>query len=276
MPMIDPWFQNVSVQNNLAATPSTTLWGTRITGTTTSATGKGTWQQMIASTTFASNALVIAWNGSNISGATSNTTMDVGIGGSGVENVLIPDLLVGWTSTLSQQAGPNQIYVPISVPINSRISARTRTSVANGIVDVALWAIGGSSGLPTPMFNRCDVYGLTSGGPVGTNITSGDSGAEGSWTDVGTTTTRPYGGILMLVSGTNTSVMSNLAYHFEFGIASVTWAEIHVETGTSEGSSIKGGSMVLPCSIPESTQLQVRGEASGTAQVIDVALYCFY
>jgi len=277
MPFMSMGFQYARYENNLAATPSTAQWGTRITGTTTSASGKGAWTQLIASTGFYANVITVSVNGTSQGGTpSSNMTMDIGIGASGVENVLIPDLLIGCAEVFANAPVGRTVILPINIPAASRLSARTRTSIANDNADVAIWLNEAPSGLASPVFNRCDVYGLTTGGPSGTNITSGNSGAEGTWTNVGGTTTREYGGILMLAQGTNTSAMSALAYHFEVGIGGVTYLENFVATNTGEASGVNGYITPLCLNIPSSTQLQIRGECSGTAQVLDCALYCFY
>lgn len=232
MPMIDPQFQHVWSEGTLSstATPSNTqMIGVQITGTQTSASGKGAWTQMIASTTHSTNFMFVSWDSSSSGGAlTTDMSMDIGIGASGVENVLIPDLLVGWTGQNGNIMSPKQIGLPIYVPKNSRISVRTKTSVTNDLVNINIWCLQGSSGLQSPLFNRCDAYGVTA--PAGTEITAGNAGAEGSWTNVGGTTTREYGGVLMILQGTNTSVMSTLGYFFELGVNSVTLLENYFGT----------------------------------------------
>lgn len=86
-------------------------------------------------------AVIVGENGDAVRTAAGYLALDIGVGGAGSERILIPDLLVGWGTTLDvpqpQQHGP----FPCDIPAGTRISARaqsTNTTAGDRTVDVRL------------------------------------------------------------------------------------------------------------------------------------------
>lgn len=93
-----------------------------------SAHTKGAWTQMIAST--AANADVLIFQVACAVASTDTATLvDIGIGASGSEVVIIPNLAVGG----ADQNGLWFVILPIKIPSGSRLAVRSQTVRTGGI-----------------------------------------------------------------------------------------------------------------------------------------------
>jgi len=127
-------------------------------------------------------------------------------------------------------------------------------------------------------FSKCDDYGVATATSNGTAHTSGNTGTESSFASLGSTLSRNYGAVMLVPQGkTDSTVLAALIYHFELGIggSQLNGYEIRAITNTAEYLMF-GPSMPMLVNLPSGTQLQVRGECSGTADSIDFGAYCFY
>lgn len=267
-------FQSVLRQSNLAATPSLTQWGTRLTASGTPH-AKGSWATL-ATATYDVYGFWLGVNGTATAATRTDMMIDIGIGTAGSpEIVIVPEFLCGWRST--PNLGALMQYFPIFIPRGTIIQGRIQALIASDTADVAIWLQGGASAMPGPLFSGCDAYGTATASSIGTSHTPGNSGAESTDANIGSTTSKHYGAVTLMVQGTlSQTVQTNIAYHWEVTIGGTTVAEWFVEGHTTE--VVSGPFPPVPhyCSIPSGTQLQVQAEASGTAQAYDVALYCFY
>lgn len=265
-------YQGGNWQTNLSATPSTSAPGTTVTASSTIHT-KGSYTQLISSTTY-------DWHGFwlNVSGAASNgfatdILLDIAVGAASSEQIILPDFMVGWCQTV--QSGGRGWFIPLAIPKGTRISARTQASISSDIVQVFISGNSGTSGLPRPVFSGCDAYGIDAATSSGTSHTAGGTGVESTDENVGSTTSRPYGAVLIGVAS-QSSTTTSIAYHWELTIGGVTQAEWYAANTTAEVVWGPWPPTPVLVSVPSGTQLQVRAEASGTAQAQDVAFYCFY
>lgn len=259
---------------NVPATPSTSTFGTRLTASAT-AHAKGSYSQLVASTAYDVHGLTLVIAGSGVSATRTDMMLDLAIGGAGSEVVILPELLCGWRS--APGAGPQDIFLPFFIPKGTRIAARLQSLISSDVVDVQVHLEYGC-GIPVrPLFRRADAYGTTAASSTGTSHTPGNSGTESTAADVGSTLARDYGAVFFQVQGTlGTTSMTAIAYHWELRIGGATIAEWYSCSATTELVSGPFPDHPLVRNLPAGTQLQVRAEASGTAQAHDVAFYCFY
>jgi hypothetical protein len=265
-------YQGGNWQSNLTATPNTTSPGTTVTASSTIHT-KGSYTQLIASTTYDWHGFWLYACNTNVAGSATDLLLDIAIGGAGSEQIILPDWMAGWSA--ASNAGSRALFVPIFIPRGTRIAGRCQALIASDTVSVLLFGVPGNSGLPTPLFSNCDTYGIDAATSSGTSHTPGNSGAESTAANVGGTTSRIYGAVMLGVASQSATTTA-IAYHWELMVGGVTLAEWYTNNTTSE--LVHGPWPPCPSrvSIPGSTQLQVRGEASGTAQAQDLAFYCFY
>lgn len=266
-------------QHNLPATPSSSAPGTTVTGSG-SANTKGSYSSLIDPVTYTSTMLCLLVKGTAAATTRTDALLDIAIGpsGGGSEQIILPDLLVGWRAADNDCVGG--ISIPFLIPRGVRVSARAQGVQVSKTVDVICYLMGGTGAGAWPTFSGCDAYGITSSGASnGTSITPGASGTEGSWTNVGSTTSRIYRGLMLVMQGNlaDTSLTNDM-YHFEVGVSSGTeifgewWAQ-----GTTAEDAYTFPSMPLWRAIPSGVQLQVRAESgSATVEPHDVGLYLFY
>jgi len=110
---------------------STFEQGTSITSSS-SANTKGSWTQLIASTTYKVVGIMVylEYNGAAI------LMVDIGTGASGSEAALIPDIFVDFESSTGPQTVG--IFFPVQIPVGTRIAARCQATAASKSVFVSL------------------------------------------------------------------------------------------------------------------------------------------
>lgn len=265
-------------QNNFPATPSPTAAGTTVTSSATVYTKGASYTQIFAATTYESYGFWISIGGTGASATRTDTLIDIAIGGSGSEQIIVPNLLCGWRNVFS--VNPMSLFLPIYIPKGARVSARTACATASKAVQVQITLMGGSSGVASPCYAGCHAYGVTyTAGTVcsGTSHTPGNTGVESSFASIGSTTTRDYRAALVIPQGSlATTTMTAISYHWELGIGSTTIAEWYTADATTEMVVGPLPGMPIPCAIPTGAQLQIRAEGSGTSIAHDVGIYCFY
>lgn len=117
------------------------------TGTTTAAPAvantKGAWTQIVAATTAPIRWLLVCMQcRANTQQSAVTATVDIGVGGSGSEKVVVPDI---WIETSAAEV---VWYVPITVPVDigigSRLAVRAQatSTAAGGVFQVAVYGIG--------------------------------------------------------------------------------------------------------------------------------------
>lgn len=265
-------YQGGNWQSNLSATPSTSAPGTNITASATIHT-KGSYTQLIASTTYDWHGFWIYAINTATSAAATDLLLDVAVGAAASEQVILPNWMVGWSPAVT--LGPRRMFVPIFIPRGRRIAARSQALIASDVVNVLVFGVIGNSGLPGPLFSNCDAYGIDAATSSGTSHTAGNSGAESADANVGSTTSRSYGAVRLGVASQSTTTTA-IAYHWELTIGGITRAEWYTCNTTGEVVAGPFPESPITVSIPSGTQLQIQAEASGTAQAQDVAFYLFY
>jgi hypothetical protein len=266
---------------NLTGTPSTTVYGTAITAGANDADGAAV--SFITSLTHDVEYLVI---GINNFGGTANTNtstlLDILVdpaGGSTWTTVptLINDLLCGYSvAATGSVAVPVWYHFPVWLKSGHSIGGQARTASGADITtgEVIIYAYGANS---NPGSWWCGTSVETIG--VDDTISQGQShtvgsGSYSSWTNLGSTLSKPCGALQFAVQGTNTdTVGGGTAIFFEFGVGSTRIGPNILRTSTSGETGWTSPSGPIFCSLPASTQLQVRALTSGVPEAHDVAAY---
>jgi hypothetical protein len=144
---------------------------------------KGAWAQIIAST--ARDAYGITVFIAATAGAASTNQrylVDIGIGASSSEVVLIPDLLCGNASAFNAAAntGPAMFHFPIYIPAGSRISARGQALVTVKTSRVCVWLHEAPTGPGGWVGSRVTAYGPNTATSSGVSHTCGNNSYAGA------------------------------------------------------------------------------------------------
>jgi hypothetical protein len=164
-------------------------------GATITASGsthtKGSWSQLIATTTYTSYGIVIGLaNVGTVATTNSRMLVDIGIGANPNEIVLIPDLIAGQAgSSASASSNPVYYYFPIIIPAGVRLSARNQALIASDTVSVTAHLLQGA--VPGKWYgSRVTAYGITSASSTGTSHSPGNS-SYATTTQLTASTTNP-------------------------------------------------------------------------------------
>lgn len=156
----------------------------------------GSWIELIASS--AEDSTYISVNSSDlfVSGADSSGLIDIGIGSSGSEQVLISSVPCGY----SLNGNGLLSFFPIFIPKGSRLSVRRINRVPGDPHSVTIGLYKDQTGR-SPKF--IDTYGaniVTSSTARGTNMPTSDT-----YVQITSSTTRPYKALMMLPVAGGTS-----------------------------------------------------------------------
>lgn len=236
---------------------------------------------LIAAVAHDVHSIRIRIGGVSSTGVDSNAAGDLLVDPSGGTSwsVLVSDLVCGF-SNFTANGGMNQVYeFPLYIASGSSIGWRGKT-VHTADISGTAYVVVEAWGDPTnPAMWWCGqgVETLGISDSKGTSITPGNSGVAGSWTSVGSTTTRLYRAIQLGVNGSDSTALG-VTYHFEIGAdsqklpgTSKTWLNMN-----SSEAAFRQGSGLMRCNVPSGTQMQVRATCSGTAENFYAAAYGVY
>ncbi|MGH3672189.1 MAG: hypothetical protein ACRDSH_16405 [Pseudonocardiaceae bacterium] len=229
---------------------------------------KGSWAQLAGSTTF--DAAMLMLNISTQFGDT-NYLIDIGIGGAGSEQIIIPDLAVALNNGTAVS-----VSIPIAVPAGSRIAARCQddfggsTAYLSGILYSA-------SFLNMPPFHTVTAYGAVTGTSSGTIADAGaTANTKGAWAQLTASTSQAHSGLLVAAVRPvlSTVITANYSQLADIGIGGAGSEQILIPNlfsfaSRSSQPSFKGlvspGVFHLPpCDIPPGVRLAVRQQSTTT------------
>src|SRR3990172_655186 len=178
-----PAVSNAIYENNFPATPSLTP-GASLSASATPHT-KGSWQPIIDPVDFDSFGFWLQLTDSSATATQTDMLVDIAIGptGGGSEQVIVSNLIAGWSQATSPTIGVNGrgFFLPIFIQKGVRVSGRSQALITNDVVLAIVVLAGGRSGLGFPICAGMDDYGINTATSGGTSHTPGNSGAESAY-----------------------------------------------------------------------------------------------
>lgn len=216
------------------------------------------------------------------SGENNSALMDVLIDRAGGTSwgSFIDNLLYGTGTVLAAGSGMSQwFHFPVYIPAGATLGVRGRKNGATANAARVVMYLYGQPKRPEMWWCGANVesLGIVEASSKGTAFTPGNTGAWSTPTSIGTSTRR-YGAIQFAAS-IDSAAATSMGYHFQMATASAQWPGTptqHRMYNTSEVGSSSGYSSPIFCDIPASTQLYLRGTATGTAQAHTGAIYGVY
>ena len=228
---------------------------------------KGSYAEVVASTSADSNFMSFRIQSTAVNGASSGHLLDIAVGSAGNEVVIAPDLAVGGIGGLGSDV---VIQMPISIPSGSRIAIRNQAEIASQTARVGQFELFNfdATGVPTEV----DSLGINTATSAGTKL----AGSSGSWTEIVASTTRAYTAICMVPSTTE-AVQSNLANRtLEVGVGSsgneVSFGAINVSYSGNEFVALRSNVVLFGQDIPAGSRLAVRHDIAANPQRADISL----
>jgi hypothetical protein len=253
------------VEHNTGGVGAGTL-GTSVTTGAASST-KGTPAELIASTSFDAYWVRVITSIYGALATDSRGCLDILIGAA-TEEVLIPNLLMGYCGVFSTAAsvGPKFWDFPLYVPAGSRIAAQAAGARLSTAMRVAIFLYGGDGSPPFRTGSKVTTYGIGTV-PDGTAITPGASGAEGAWTQIVAATSEDHFALVPSFQIGGDTTTSNLAYALDLGVGAATEEEIAQSYwySTDSAERITGPLNSMPRfqDIPSGERLSMRVSNSG-------------
>lgn len=249
--------------------------GTTVTASS-SANTKGTYTQLVASTSFPTSGILIGANNNPATG--QNTALDIAIGGLGSEQVIISNLMI--PNAVSRKA--ESFFIPYNIPSASRIAARIQSDSGSSALSInAIYAPGD---FIFPSYNISDTYGFTAATTLGTAVDpGGTANTKGSFAQITSSTNREHTGIMWCFDNQQESLVASANMLVDIAVGAAASEQViipNIITSISTNLPLEPWSAgcVIPIRIPAATRLSARCQSTNNTALtrkIGVTLYCF-
>jgi hypothetical protein len=243
-----------------------------LTGGATAHT-KGSYTQLIASTAADAYGLWLWARGVSVSAGDGRCLIDVAVGPSGSERIILPDLNFGAAPSGGVQYLPRQMFVPIHIPAGSRIAARCQRETASGTVTIG-WALDEQPAWPGGVGVLGTSYGIDAANSRGVIITAGN-GAYGSWQQIVASTSDAHRWWWPGIDCGGDTTQSATATFVQLGVGA---AGSEVVLGTwvfraTAAEDLQGPYVPTPVYKPLPAGVRIAARASNAANSLGVAVH---
>jgi hypothetical protein len=248
-------------------------YGTSVTTGGAAAT-KGTPAQLIASTAFDTYWITILATGYGLAATDSQGALDI-LTGAATEEVLIPNLLMGFCSPTDSATGvgPKVWNFPLYIPAGTRIACQVAGQRISTAMRVSVFLYGGDAMPPFRVGRKVTTYGMGTV-PFGTTIVPGASAAEGAWTQITASTTEDHFCVVPSFQAGTDTTMTRLMFAYDIGLGAATETEMIQSYWftTTDNEMMRGPENPMPAffDIKNGTRLAARVSCSG---VLDAGNY---
>lgn len=222
---------------------------------------KSGWVQLVAATARDARGILAQVHANDTVGAAAALLFDLGIGGAGAEQVLVPNALDYFCSAAGGD-GTADFFFPISVPAGSRVSARFQGSNTTVNLRFALKLLQqGLIGMPS--YGRLKDYGSVTGTSSGSVVDPGGvANTKSAWVQLSAATGSPIEA-LALNARVRNSASPGAQWVADIGVGGAG-AEQIIVPDLYIPSRVRN-SPALPCfipvTIPAGTRLSVRAQS---------------
>ena len=250
--------------------------GTTLTAGT--ANTKGSYSEVEASISRNYESCIVCLAKSSVA---ADFLVDIAIGASGVEQVIIPNLRLDSRKVLGGWAA---IYTfPIRLPQGQRLSARVQSSTASATCSVLV--VGLARGFPAAKgFSRAIAIGANGATSRGTGVDAGaTANTKGSYAELSSSTPAAIAGLVAAI-GNNADtgrVAGSASFLFDIAIGASGVEQVLVPnlmlSCDSNSDTVKPPTIgFLPVEIPISTRVTARSQCTDNAagdRTFDLTLY---
>jgi hypothetical protein len=277
MPLLLPKQRANRREANFSGQPVGT-WGTVLTShTTTAHTYPTAYTELIASTAFDTDWVNLNFHTNFLAANDTDSIVTIYAGAGGSEQILIADLLAGWTNILDGQGLTTKTYgFPLRIPQGTRLSGRHRSVRTTAGVNCMMELLGGGEGHHWTG-TRVEGVGLGAAGTDsgGTLVTPGTT-SEGTFTTVGSATVYDWGYVVPMNGGNTDTVQPTDVIAADLGVGGVALTGLDewlFHCFTTEVNGPLRGQIGRYTYIPAGTTLQLRVQALNSTDAKDFAIY---
>lgn len=240
---------------------------------------KGSWVQLIASTSYDACAVLVSLNG--FPGThTCTWLVDIGIGASGSEQVIVSNLML---QSVGAGAGVAQVFFPLAIPAGTRISARSQSTAASNSVavdvdlfDGAFTQMEGAAGV--------DAIGVSTSTSLGTALTAGAANTKGSYAQLTAATSRDYIGFFGIIDLQNSTAANQDCWLFDIAIGASGSEQVIIPNIDLSALTVSGFPATyfpvtipfFPIPIPSGTRIAARTQSGVGSNTFGLSLYGVY
>lgn len=259
------WAPSLSTDGVVAAS------STRVTATATADAvphTKGLWTEVVAATTRDISIIGIEAGGTSTAATNTSTLLDIGVGASLSEVVIVPNLAIGYAWS--------GYRLPVWVPKGSRIAIRCQSAVTVKQVFLFMFLFE----LP---FSRKPASRIVD---IGTNLATshgvvigapGAANTKTSWVEIVAATAEPYEALMLGLQGAADTTLGAAEGLVDVGVGAaaserIVVADFPILTGASETVQPRLNHL-CPAAIPAGSRLAVRWQSASTTGGLDAILY---
>lgn len=261
--MSDSWnFRSGGLWTELGSIAATSFT-TDITASGTANT-KGAWVQLGASTTqYHSKTVCICLGGNSTIGA-GKFLLDIGVGTTGNEVVIYPNLICGATAT---ELDRFYYFFPANIPAGTQISARCQNSIGGNVIAASM--MFGHLGMFSEQFGgHVLALGAQTASSRGTQLdASGNDVGKRPYTEIIASTTLPIKALIIGQSNEITSSTNTGWVDFAIGAAAaekIIIPDWHITEQSSQDVKYPNTTQ-YPISVDIPTGTRISGRAAGSS-----------
>lgn len=226
-----------------------------------SANTKGSYTELITSTTYAASGLQMTARSSG----TGDFLIDIAIGSAGSEIVVVPNILVS-RQTQTWAWGP--FIIPLAIPAGTRIAAACQSSTGGAAVGLAVSPFT-SGVLARTGLQLCTTYGANTATSGGTSVDPGGSAnTKGSYAQITSSTTAQINHLMVSVGNQANTAVTSAFWLFDIAIGAAASEIVIVPDQQVATHSVYDmpipAAFHFPVSIPASTRIAMRMQSSTT------------
>lgn len=246
--------------------------GTTVTASSTANT-KGSYAQLIATT--AADCVMVYIQATNLLAVTVNFLVDIAIGPSGSEKVVVPNIfMVGASAT---GGSCFDTLIPLSIPQGTAVSARCQCSTASGAISLKLTTFDGAFTHSEGAAGYDDLGTSTSTSGGATITASSTTNTKGAYTQLIASTARDYRGLLLDFGKTPAAGDGFNLYDIAIGAAgSEVIIASNLMVGNMVNAAVVDRQVFLPISIPAGTAISVRMQSTVASNTCTMTAYGAY
>lgn len=192
------------------------------------------------------------------SATNTSTLVDIGVGGSGSESVLVSSIGIG-------HAGAGRLVrLPLRITAGARLSVRIRSAVVSKAAELALILTSAGGWNPPETGARATTYGALTAASAGTDMALPAAvNTKGAWTEIAATTSAPIRWLVPLVVGnsTDTAWVANHRGLIDIGVGGSGAEQVIVPNigfGAFNNEAILHFPVTVPVRVPAGTRLTAR------------------
>lgn len=231
---------------------------------------KGSWSELVAALSDECLGFWLFQDNTNANSTDTRSLLDIGIGASGSEVVVMADLGVG--SKSSGGTWPfSWGFIPLALPSGARVAARMQSAVTSKTCGLYLMPVYAQAPAGLSLFRRCTTYGADSASSGGQTVTPDTAPTKGSWVQVSASTTDVINGFL--VSHQEDATAFTSLWSIDIGVWNgsayvVVVPDIASVVTSNEVAQVFTQPISLPQAIPVGSQIGVRAAAGSVPNYI--------